>query len=200
MLFRALFPTSPHLDILTPNLTGTGPFSQYDPPWTPFRWPTRRIPRRIANRLGLPAAQIPLPHPASFPSLLHWLYFGDFSRLAVFIAEGPSRNSNSNTSNSAISHKSPEAIEERWRGLVLNAEYLGLHVHLRTWLSEYWTERMDSPMPEFVEECEDPQEEERRRKVRSKTRAKFATTTVPPVPSSPSVSDDQELARRMLSF
>jgi hypothetical protein len=36
-----------------------------------------------------------------------------------------------------------DGIKVRWRGLVLNAEYLGLDVSLRGWLSNFWGSNID---------------------------------------------------------
>jgi len=42
--------------------------------------------------------------------------------------------------------KSPpprSSAEERWKGCVYNAEYLGLRVSFRTWLSAFWREHFN---------------------------------------------------------
>jgi len=160
MLFRALFTPSPNLSLFMPTMSNI--MSRFDPPWTPFRWPPRRTPRLIASRFGLPSAQIPLPHSPSFPTLLHWLYFGDRSKLSAYILDGPARPK-IRVGRSVLPlptppppPHSPGSIEERWRGLVLNAEYLGLDVDLRAWLSDFWVKELGRPVPEFLEERGDP--------------------------------------------
>ncbi|KAF8311676.1 uncharacterized protein EI90DRAFT_937106 [Cantharellus anzutake] len=191
-LFRALFAPTSNLSLFMPSIT-----PKFDPPWTPFRWPARRTPRLITSRFGLPSAQIPLPHPPSFPTLLHWLYFGDRSKLSAYVLDGPARPK-IHIGRSVLplptplpSAHSPGSVEERWRGLVLNAEYLGLDVELRAWLSEFWVKELGGSVPEFVEERDDSRGE-RARSRRSDRRGQLSPAR------GLSVSDtmEGELARR----
>ncbi len=39
---------------------------------------------------------------------------------------------------------------------MLNAEYLGLDVGLRAWLSDFWVKELGRSVPEFLEERDDP--------------------------------------------
>lgn len=89
VLFRALFPGSPHLHVITRTFqTMNEPTVDFDPPWTPFRWPSWRTPRILPNTNGLPTTLIPIPHPDSLIPLLHYLYFGDLNVLGSYIRFG----------------------------------------------------------------------------------------------------------------
>lgn len=88
MLFRAIFPGSPHLHPVTRIFVDQNePTSDFSPPWTPFRWPAWRTPRILPSTNGLPTAILPVPHPTSLIAVIHYLYFGDLEVLRRYIRE-----------------------------------------------------------------------------------------------------------------
>lgn len=82
-----------------------------------------RIPRLLPSSAHHPTLYLPLPDPASFPHIVHYLYFGS----PAFIEEALSLG------------------RIRWDGVVRNVEYLGLFEEeagtgIRRWLMQ-WRER-----------------------------------------------------------
>lgn len=99
MLFRAAFPGSPHLHLITRIFAEQKEHAfDFSPPWSPFRWPAWRTPRIVPHTAGLPTAIVPVPHPPSLYAVVHYLYFGDLNALEEYIRTGTLPQSNADSS------------------------------------------------------------------------------------------------------
>lgn len=102
MLFRAVFPGSPHLHLITRIFSEQKEHAfDFSPPWSPFTWPAWRTPRVVPHTNGLPTAIVPVPHPPSLFAVVHYLYFGDLDALGEYIRTGTIPQSNPNTGSSS---------------------------------------------------------------------------------------------------
>ncbi|KAN0061723.1 hypothetical protein ACQY0O_005715 [Thecaphora frezii] len=79
--------------------------------------------RLVSSVSGPATVYLPLPDPASFWAVVHYLYHGDFGVIARLMQEG----------------------RVRWEGIVVNADYLGLDRRLRAELGLWWSQRRQFP-------------------------------------------------------
>ena len=111
-LLRTLLTTSPHLD-LAALATSSPPLPEQSP--SPSR--TVRGARILPTRSGATVAiHVPLPDPASFGVLLHWLYWGDDGALESALNRGL----------------------VTWQGVVKNIDYLSLDDSVKRVLGKWW--------------------------------------------------------------
>lgn len=116
-LFRALFSGRSLLDHQTPSR----PESPTTPPFfarpPQLSTPPSRLPRILPSSSGAhPVVLLPLPHPESFPHLVHYMYFGTTSVLE-----------------DALNKK-----ELRWDDVVRNVEYLGMRTRIKVFLGRWY--------------------------------------------------------------
>ncbi|KAF8323373.1 hypothetical protein DL93DRAFT_2071086 [Clavulina sp. PMI_390] len=84
-----MFPVDLGLNLKNPAYIQTvDPDEEFDPPWTPFAWPSWRTPRLLAPTNNVPTALVPLPHPASFPLIMHYCYWVDRAVFMTYIHYG----------------------------------------------------------------------------------------------------------------
>jgi len=63
-----------------------------------------------------PILFLPVPDPTTFPLLVHWMYFGDFTHIQKFLHEG----------------------SIQWEGIARNVEYLGLNSDIKIFLGNWY--------------------------------------------------------------
>ncbi|KLO19173.1 hypothetical protein SCHPADRAFT_818575 [Schizopora paradoxa] len=144
-LFRALLNGRSPLDHLTPS----SPESPTTPPLFPehahLSVPPNRVPRILPSTSTHPTILLPLPHPESFPALVHYMYFGTTAALE-------------------------EALNKRlfrWDDVVRNVEYLGMRTQVKVFLGRWYSNwmapahvRASARPPVVCESGEMPDEED----------------------------------------
>ncbi|KAF5315782.1 hypothetical protein D9611_004806 [Ephemerocybe angulata] len=84
--------------------------------------PPDRQPRLMPSAPDHPILFLPLPDPSSFHLLVHWMYFGDLTRIADCLHRG--------------------VIQ--WEGIARNVEYLGLSADIKLFLSKWYSTWLDA--------------------------------------------------------
>lgn len=98
-------------------------------PALPPAFSSKILPRVLpSSEAKHPKLYLPVPDPDSFPLIIHWCYFHDFSLLERKLDTG----------------------EVRWDALARNAEYLGMTPEFKTWLGRYYARAaaMHPPAPQ----------------------------------------------------
>lgn len=114
---RGLFSGTSPLDLINTNPNAPPAFNTS--PVTPsgqFTVPANRLPRLLPSPPGNPTVFLPVPDPASFHLLIHWIYFGRTNFIEECLTQG--------------------VIQ--WEGIARNVEYLGLSTDIKIFLGRWY--------------------------------------------------------------
>ncbi|KAG8922570.1 hypothetical protein FRC03_001579 [Tulasnella sp. 419] len=115
-------PTKLNADLPAPSSSNPFPHSFFR--FSPSRYPRVLNPSPTQIKQGQigPIIILPVPDPASFPLLIHYMYFGKMDGIEKTLREG----------------------HVTWEGLVRNVEYLGLRDDVKKYLGAWWKRWRDS--------------------------------------------------------
>jgi hypothetical protein len=110
---RGLFSGASPLDLINTTSKTT---SQSRSSQTRFTVPANRLPRLLPSSPGHPILLLPVPDPASFHLLVHWIYFGRTDFIEDCLNRG--------------------VIQ--WEGIARNVEYLGFPTDIKIFLGRWY--------------------------------------------------------------
>jgi len=83
--------------------------------------PPDRLPKLLSSTHEHPVLYLPVPDPASFHLLIHWMYFNQINAISEALHDG----------------------SIQWEGIARNVEYLGLSADIKLFLSKWYHTWLD---------------------------------------------------------